>query len=816
MKAYYHILLLIFIMGAGTLTQAQNRHVEAADEAFENLKFQIAADKYKKAYSKTKNRTAKGQISFRMAECYRLTKRSRRAEAYYRRAIRLKYDKVDPIVVLRYADALRANEDYEQAVEQYELYAEKAPNDDRAEFGAEAARKAREWLENPTQHEVYEIDRVNSREDDFAPTFADKFYKTIIFTSARESSTGKSTDDWTGQNFSDLFYSKLDRKDDWSEPALIDNRTIINTKANEGAPAMTADFSKLYFTRCHTQEEKPSGCQIYVSSRQGKSYGEPEKLELGGDSTTAIGHPAISSNDLTLVFASNKRGGHGGRDLWIATREDASGAFKRPINMSDIINTKGDEMFPFLRNDSTLYFASNRHIGMGGLDIFVTRKLEGEWTEPKNLKHPINSSADDFAIIFKPEGEEGFFSSNRRGGRGGDDVYYFIIPPLEFTLKGTVKNERSLQFVADASIELIGSDGRSLNAKTDEKGFYNFGKSQLKEDVTYEVTVSKDNLFNQKAKLTTVGLVKNKDFIRDFMLKPIPEEPIILPEILYDLAKWDLKPQYQDSLQELITTLDENNRIIVELGSHTDARASEEFNDILSQKRAESVVNYLIKRGIDPERLLARGYGERTPRTLRKTVTREGYTFKKGTILAEEYINGLEPEAKREVAHQLNRRTNFRVLRKDYIPKDRNKVIAGQKQIDVKTNPDKNEVNYVLGKRGEFLVECIINGYNAQFIYDEFDRGFNISLEKGLELLNKGAITKDDFKGNAEEILADGTIANNAQVTIQSLRVGDETLNDITAYISHRLQVPMTIGKSTLSALGKIKVDEKNQTIIFE
>ncbi|MCF8302213.1 MAG: OmpA family protein [Bacteroidales bacterium] len=816
MKIYRFIFLIAFILGFVTILPAQNRHVEAADAAFENLKFQIAADKYKKAYSKTKNRTAKGKISFRMAECYRLTKETRRAEAYYRRAIRLEYDKIDPIVILRYADALRANEDYEQAVEQYKLYSEKVPNDNRGEVGAKAAKKAQEWIEDPTQHQVSEINRINSREDDFAPTFADKFYKTIIFTSARESSTGKSTDDWTGQNFSDLYYAKQDRKGEWSEPAKIDNREVVNTKANEGAPAMNADFSKLYFTRCNTQEDKPSGCQLYVSSRQGQGYGEPQKLELGGDSTTAIGHPAISEDELTLIFASNKRGGQGGRDLWIATREKASESFKRPINMTEKINTKGDEMFPFLRNDSTLYFSSNRHIGMGGLDIFVSKKVDGKWSAPKNLKHPINTSADDFGIIFKPEDEEGFFSSNRRGGRGGDDVYHFIIPPLEFTLKGTIKNERTLQFVPDAKIELVGSDGSNLTAKTDEKGFYNFGKSQLEEDVTYEVTVSKKNYFNEQAKLTTVGLDKNKDFERNFMLQPIPEEPIILPEILYDLAKWNLKPQYQDSLQELITTLDENKKIVVELGSHTDARASDEFNDVLSQKRAESVVDYLIKRGIDPERLVARGYGERVPRTLRKDITRDGYTFKEGTTLTEKYIESLETEEKKEVAHQLNRRTEFRVLRKDYIPKDRNQVIAGKQQIDVKTDPDKNVVNYVLGKRGEFLVNCIINGYNAQFVYDEFDRGFNISLEKGLELLNKGAINKEDFEGDPEEILAEGTIANNAKVIIETLRIGDETLNDVTAYISHRLQVPLAIGKSTLQELGKIKVDEKNQKIIFE
>ncbi|PIY31015.1 MAG: hypothetical protein COZ08_09685, partial [Bacteroidetes bacterium CG_4_10_14_3_um_filter_42_6] len=306
---------------------------------------------------------------------------------------------------------------------------------------------------------------------------------------------------------------------------------------------------------------------------------------------------------------------------------------------------------------------------MGGLDIFVTTiDTAGKWGPPKNLKYPINSTSDDFGIVFHPKDEYGFLSSNRKGTRGLEDIWYFIQPPLEFTLKGTVKDDRTLLFVEDATVQMVGSSGSSVSTRTNDKGFYSFGKSQLEPNTTYDVIVTKPNYFNVKGSFTTVGVEFSKDFEKNFMLQPIPAEPIMLPEILYDLAKWDLKPQYEDSLQGLVQTLRDNPNLVIELASHTDFRDSDERNDILSQRRAQSVVDYLIIRGIDPQRLVAKGYGERVPLKLKSDKIREGFLFKEGSVLNEEYINSLTSDNEKEAAHQMNRRSEFRVLRKDYVP----------------------------------------------------------------------------------------------------------------------------------------------------
>jgi peptidoglycan-associated lipoprotein len=411
--------------------------------------------------------------------------------------------------------------------------------------------------------------------------------------------------------------------------------------------------------------------------------------------------------------------------------------------------------------------------------------------------------------------EKGFFSSDRRGRKGREDIFSFIIPPLEFTIQGTVTDDRTLQTILDANITLVGSDGISVSTRTNEEGFYMFGKTQVLPNTTYEIIVTKDEYFNSTSKLTTVGVEVGTDFTRDFVLKPIPEEPIVLPEILYDLAKWDLKPQYEDSLQGLITTLDENPRIIVELASHTDARDTYERNDILSQKRAQSVVDYLILRGIDPDRLVAKGYGERQPRILLKDMTREGYTFKEGDVLNEEYIAALPGEAVKEAAHQLNRRTEFRVLSKDFIPKSK---IAGEEitQVDIQINPEDNVVKFTTdANTGIMIIPCIINGFNDAFYYDP-EKPAQVSLEKGLEMLKDGLISKEDFKGDPNVVLGNNTIQNNAVFVIKELRIANRTVSSIEVTVSHRLNNPIVFGKKVLQKIGNYSINNSTREITFQ
>jgi peptidoglycan-associated lipoprotein len=813
------ITALSFFILINFQASGQSKKSQAADDDFLNMRYSLAIPKYKKAYSRTKsNKVEKNRITYQMAECYRLTNEQKRAEAFYKRLERAKYDRSEPLVLLYLADAQLSTGNYEEALENYKLYAERVPEDPRGKVGEKSCSLAIEWEKNPTNFEVSTSKKLNSREDDFCPAYSENTANAIIFTSSRDGSAGKKTDDWTGMNFTDLFYSKQDKKGEWSTPVSADANLAVNTEANEGQAAFNANFGNMYFTRCGKENTTINGCQIYVSRKQGRGWGEPEKVDLGGDSTSVFGHPAISPDETILIFSSSKSGGAGGKDLWVVTRKSGSGKFSTPRNLGEMINTKGDEVFPFLRGDTVLYFSSNGHPGMGGLDIYKSSKqADGSWGEPVNMRPSINTNSDDFGICFHPDGlNEGFFSSNRKGGRGGDDIYYFINPPLLYTIKGKITDNSTLQPIEGAIVNLLGSDGTTILTKSNTVGYYEFNKSQVKPNTTYELVVAKEKYFNEKATETTVGLEVSKDFEINFKLEPIPDVPIVLPDILYDLGKWDLKPQFQDSLQGLIQTLDANETIIVELAAHTDNRDTDEKNDILSQKRAESVVDYLIQRGIDPDRLIAKGYGERVPRKLINEAIREGYTFPSGSVLTGSFIDSLPNTAVKEAAHQMNRRTEFSIVSKDYIPKPKNRTITTGPEVKVVLNPEEHILKYELNANNQIQAECIVSGFTLSFVYDP--RGVKplISLGSALRLLKEGTIDKNSFVGDAAKILGEGTIADRAVFKVATLRIANLTINDVEIQVDHQLKAQFVIGPITLSEFGEYTIDEEKKQISFK
>ncbi len=420
--------------------------------------------------------------------------------------------------------------------------------------------------------------------------------------------------------------------------------------------------------------------------------------------------------------------------------------------------------------------------------------------------------------------EEGYFCSSRKEfelekSKGGDDIWYFIVPPVEFTLSGIVKDDRTLLFIEGANVRMVGSDGTTIEKQTNSIGRYEFSKDQFRPRTTYELTVSKDQYFSATGVVTTVGVERSKNFERDFMLVPIPKEPIVLPEILYDLAKWDLKPQYQDSLQGLIKTLDENPTIVVELASHTDLRDTDEHNDILSQKRAQSVVDYLILRGIDPDRLVAKGYGERVPRELDHKYYLNGIQIlDSANVLTESFINSLSTNDIKEFAHQLNRRTEFSVLNNDFVPKEKLDTVYIPKQIDIVVNPVKEvkKIALLKDKEGRFGVKCEVNGYPIDVYVDKKINKPMISLENAVNLLRDGAISKDDFAGDPNEVLANSTIADLAVFLIEELKVDKNYLTMFEVTVNYKIPVGFYLDEATFSLLGKYKIDEENKQIIFE
>ncbi len=665
MKKFFILLLSFFLLFISSESYSQNRRTLRADAAFELKQYNTALEHYQKAYNKArrKDKVEATRILFQTAMCYRYLNDSRRAELFFKRAIRGRYP--DSKAILYLAEALVQNEKFEDALEQYNLYLEKEPDDWQAKVGIQSLQKREFFEENPGLYEVNFERNFNSRNNDFTPAFGDVRNSILIFASSRDEALGSKNDLWTGQKHTSLFVSFLDRQGEWSKPTLLDEGPV-NTEFNEGAPAINTVGTELYFTRCQSIPDADIGCRIYVSDRKGADWADPREINLVTDSTLSVGHPALSPDDMSLYFVTEMEGGIGGKDIWVAERESPGGEFLNPRNLGEIINTPGDEMFPHFKDDGTLYFSSNGHPGLGGLDIFFTRQDGNSWSDPENLSTPVNSVADDFGITFRKGANSGFFSSNRkeRGARG-DAIYSLYLAPVEFTLQGTVRNDSTKTAIAQAQIQLIGSDGSFAETQTSETGEYYFDNNIIRQNTNYEILVSKEKYFNARGQETTVDIVRSRDFVYDFYLMPIPEKPIALPEILYEFGRWELLTQYQDSLNGLITTLEENPEIVIELASHTDSRGSVEVNDTLSQKRAQSVVDYLIERGIDSSRLVAKGYGKTIPRIIEKTIERQGFVFEEGTILNEGYINSLPSEEHRDAAHQLNRRTEFRVLMED-------------------------------------------------------------------------------------------------------------------------------------------------------
>ena len=817
MKKYIIILLSILCLCLDTDLYAQRRNpAKNADLAFGRKQYTEAADRYKKAYKRSKrNKAERARISYQMGECYRLIGLYKRAEPYYKRVIKTDYPSTHPEFYLNFAETYKSNEKYKEALEMYEMYTKLVPDDPRGPLGIETTNLIKEWIENPSRYELTELKKINSKYSDFGAMWTSTNYNEIIFTSSRNGSTGGEHEGITGQDFTDFWTAKQDRKGDWSSPVLADEGENINTNDSDGAGCMNSSYTKLYFTRCEAGEHRKNGCQIMVASKSGGSFSSARPVEIATvDTLDIVGHPTLSDDELILYFSAERKGGFGGKDIWVATRKSSGEAFGRPFNLGENINTAGDEVFPFLRNDTTLYFSSNGHGGMGGLDIFVaTVDTAGNWGKPVNLKSPMNSTGDDFAICFHPTQERGFMSSYRGKSRGFDNIYYFEEPQVKFTFSGTVKDENTLQYVSNATVRFVGSDGSVMSTRTNDKGYFNFSDTQVNKNTTYEITIDKANYFTLNATETTVGLEFSKDFEKEYQLKPIPEEPIMLPDILYDLAKWDLKPQFEDSLQGLIETLQLNPTITIELASHTDSRASEESNDILSQKRAQSVVDYLIIRGIDPLRLTAKGYGERVPRTIQKDITVKGYTFKAGTRLTEDFINKLPNNELREAAHQMNRRTEFRILSKDYVPRTN---ISVNDSVNIAINPTEiKEIPFTTDKRGYFTFDANVDGYKETFTYSQ-NADFCMSEKTALRLLGEGRINRESFIGETDKILGTGSVANNAVAVIKEIRIANKTLKDVQVKVVKKMVEDWVIGQKTLKEAGNYEFDTKEKKLIFK
>lgn len=653
--------LVCLLMFTGVATGwSQSEETADADAEFSRAGYYEASREYVKAYGDIKSDLdLKGYTAFRTGECYRLMLDPAGAEEWYKKAIGLKYGEDHPEVYLMYGDVMRAQEEYDDATEYYQAYKEAGGDasvaDERIRMVDEAAFALDE---PPSRYIVENLLLLNSDSYDFGVGYASKKSDAIVFASSRESSTGSGEDPITGQSFMDLFSAEIDRKDNWSTPKPLNN--TVNTDSNEGTVTFDKKYKNMYFTRCVVDGKNTFACDLYRSSVMGSRMGPAELVDLIGrdnNDSAQVGHPAFSPENDYLLFASDMEGGYGGKDLYYVAYNDRDDVFGEPVNMGPTINTSGDEMFPAMRYDGALYFAASDRGGMGGFDIFKAEP-EGEepmtFGEPEALPYPLNSTSDDFGIVFFEEEDRGIFTSNRPGGKGKDDLYMFYMPEMKFCYRANVyDNATGNPLMANFTVQ--GSDGSSFQLTADADGAVSLCEDEVTKETSYTVDVKLDGYIGKSGYFSTVGLTESTTFAREFFLKEvILEEEYPMPLVLYPLNKADLlvnnEVNSEDSLNYLVDLMDVNETFVIQLESHTDTRGDKGPNMELSQRRAQTCVDYLISKGIAADRLVATGRGEDQP------------------LISDAEIKAMKSEAEKEAAHQSNRRTVFKIIRFDYVP----------------------------------------------------------------------------------------------------------------------------------------------------
>ena len=655
MKAHFTIYVL-FLLIVSSLYSCKSAKLSDAEEKQRIGEYYEAAAIYRKVYTKTspKKRDLRGYIAYRMAECNRLINNTAKATSAYMNAIR--YDYPDSTVYLRMGQMLQKTGRYPEAIKNYDIYMENDPSNLLAINGIQGCELAPGWKKNPTRYEVRRMDKFNSRRGEFSPMLAGDKYDQLYFASSRSKDKDAKVSAITGQNNNNLFLVKQDEKGAWLAPVELEDE--VNTEYDEGTPSFSPDGNTMYYTYCAQDPEGPRTAEIYISTRSSAKWGKGTRATIVKDSVTALGHPSISPDGKYLYFVSDAVGGFGGKDIFRA--RVAGNDFGPMENLGEEINTPGDEMFPYVRDSVTLYFASNGHPGMGGLDLFkATQDSTGKWNV-ENLGAPINSMGDDFGITFAGKEERGFFCSNRNDARGYDHIYSFELPTITIFIEGIV-NDVDEYPIEDATVRIVGKDGLNVKVPVKKDGTY---RVELERDIRYVMMASARGYLNQNYELHTGPEEKNETYIVDFFLSPI-SKTVVIDNIFYDFDKATLRPESKKALDEMIKMLNDNPNVRIELGAHTDRKGTDQYNERLAQRRAQSVVDYLIAGGIEAARLEAKGYGESVPKTINKKMAKQFDFLKEGDVLTEEFILALPPE-QQEIADQINRRTEFKVLRTNY------------------------------------------------------------------------------------------------------------------------------------------------------
>lgn len=651
--------IVLLVAGCGA-----ERNMKRGEKHLAIGEYYDAAAEFKQAYQKTpaKERDRRGQIAKKMASCYGKSLQTAKAIAAYRNVIRYHQDDANDHLAL--AGQLMKNGSYKEAAQEYKLVLDSMPDNSIAKDGLIAANNAPHIKELGSRYTVKRIDVLNSRRADYSPMLTGDNYDEIYFTSTRNDAEGDELSGITGTKPGDIFVSKKDDKGKWTKPEAVTGG--LNTAYDEGACCFSPDGREMYLTQCVTDPSFPRYAQIVKSNRSDAAWGKAIEVKLTNDTLSSYAHPAISPDGEWLYFTSDMPGGKGGLDIWRVRITTAGlGGVE---NLGEPINTAGDEAFPTFRPNGDLYFSSNGHPGLGGYDIFIAKVGKDRRYHLSHPGYPLNSQGDDFGMTFEGAYNRGFFSSNRGDGKGWDHIYSFDNPEIIQTVKGWVYEMDGYELPA-AQVYCVGDDG--TNEKLSVRSDGSFTKV-MEPGVSYLFMATCKGYLNHKEEVKAEQNPKeSRDTTLQFALANI-SAPTLIDNIFYDFDKATLRDSSKTALDKLVSILNENPNITIELAAHTDYKGSAAYNQRLSQRRAESVINYLIAHGIAADRLTPKGYGKESPRKVKKKLTEKYPWLKEGDVLTEEFIKQLKDPKQQEICNQLNRRTEFSVLRTTYGMFDKN------------------------------------------------------------------------------------------------------------------------------------------------
>ncbi len=605
-----NLFLFLFLLTVSVVANAQSKILTKADTAFFSYKeYNTALDGYQKFLKKEPNSSEKKRVHYQIAECYRNENKFRDAEKWYEIAMEEGYD--EPLLLANYGEMMILSGNYFGAREAFKKFLKTNPTHEKANLRLKSCDFALVNQNYVSSFSILNQGEINTPASEYGCEIManDK----MIFASTRANGTTERFDNYTGQGFSDFYEAAPSGEYNWKNAKKL--KGPVNTDFNDGTMTYDPTHKVGYFTQCNGTNGKKENCNVFLATLITKDnvWSTPQILSVNNPDYS-IKHPSISRDGKTLYFASDMPGGKGGADIW-KINSLGNNVWSDPINLGNNINTSGNEMFPFIAGDSALYFSSDGYIGYGGLDLYKAKIVGKEFQKPVNMYPPFNSSADDFGIVFstKPD-RQGLFCSNRIDGLGDDDIYSFFLTPVEIAASGKVVDQKTGKPLTKTKLTLTAADGTVMETMPESDGTYTF--KGLKKDMMYTITASGDGYFNDKKIFETENDKRSKTYNKksnydlDFSLLRLSKEEIAINNIYYALNSADLTDSSKASLDRLVTILKETPNVRVSLNAHTDAQGDDGYNMTLSQKRAQSVVNYLVAHGIPANRLEAIGHGE--------------------------------------------------------------------------------------------------------------------------------------------------------------------------------------------------------------